>query len=173
MNSAKFRRKQNTMIVCGWGVLILGIWSVLRFILSVSMEFQRFLEVTVLPYIDPVVENEGVIIGLLTIALVVFFSLIDVLIRFVICRGANAEGRGTPKNGFYAVLLCFYMLANLITVFTNAYAFNVLSENTVEEVFASLLMSVTDFVITVDLFAATVSVRRTMRREGMYKKSKG
>ncbi len=156
------------MIICGWGVLILGIWSVLRFILLISMEYQLFVETTILPFLDESTQNEKTLITVITIAIVLLFSFIDVMIRFIIAHGAVSEGRGKPKKGFYVIVMLIYVLFCAFNIYSAVRGYYAEEDYLLEEKVAGLLMTVTDFVIVTDLFVATVSVRHTMRREGMY-----
>ena len=152
------------MIVCGWGVLVLGIWSVLRIVLSLSMEFKQFVNNTILPYFSEKDWDYEKLIVTIVIVCIFIISFIDVFIRLMICLSASAEGRGKKKKGFYVVLIVLLLLINLLSIISSVDNFYSDAVMTLTEIIANLLLTVTDFVITADLLVATISVRHERKK---------
>ena len=152
------------MIVCGWGVLVLAIWSVLRVVLAVIMEYQDYVGKNVLPALQEYTDDSKFLV-LLTVILIIIFSMLDALIRLAICRAANAEGRGIRKKGFYLVLMVYIMLESIVNIYAYVDMFYNDKYHMMEEILAGLLLTVTELVITVDLFTSSLYVRKILKKE--------
>lgn len=102
----ELRRNQISLVTFGTGVILLGVWSVLKTVLYVLAG----------PPLDLGEETDPTAI---LVTKIVFFALLgiliaaDILLRLYIGRSARAEGLGRPQKSRYLYLTGFIFAINL------------------------------------------------------------
>jgi hypothetical protein len=107
---AELRRNQNLMIQSGIGVLVFGIWGIIRTLMLYAFspdERKGLLDVDNM--------NTTLEIILVIVMFVVFFSF-DMLLRFYICRRAIAEARGWYRGNKYLVLTGMLAIVSILSI---------------------------------------------------------
>ena len=153
--SVKYRRNQNTLVVLGTGVILFGFWGIIKLIAQLLLGF-RLIE----PEDMEDLGTEG------TIFVVVFVALVlslDVILRLYAGLRARREGLGKKVGVGHLIVLVLLILES---VFTTAFVIwtIVTPYEEVEDSFTALLMELSSLVITLEVFLASVSVRRYRKK---------
>ena len=165
MNNAKIRRKQNTLIICGWGVLVFGIWSVIRFILMITLEYGYYVEANILPVLtEQDLEAAKTFVTVFSIVFILLVSLGEVALRFFIAHRAGMQGRGIKTGPAYLVWVVVILIEEIASVWTVIGYIYSETAYTLSDVVGNLLLSITDIVILIDLFIAAIGVRQHIRK---------
>lgn len=86
-------RQQNNLVISGIGVIMLGIWTVVRMVLYSLLHMEEF--TALMPETVPRI----LFIAITYVVIAVILAVI-LLVRFYIGRSAMAEGRGERRNSF-------------------------------------------------------------------------
>ena len=103
----ELRRNQISLVMCGTGVILLGVWSVLKVMLYFLAGPPIELGIEEDPKV--VLIAEIVVFGLLGILMVA-----DVWLRVSIGRAARAEGMGRPQKSRYLYLTLFVAIISIL-----------------------------------------------------------
>ena len=102
----KLRRSQVTLVTLGTGVILFGVWSVVKSLLYYRTNLFADLDTQVEPELLPYM--------LATVVIVALFVLADLGIRLKIGRRARAEGMGRRQKNGYLILAALIVLVNII-----------------------------------------------------------
>ena len=103
----ELRRKQVTLVTLGTGVILFGVWSVVKSLLYFRTNLFKDLDTQVEPELLPYIK-------LVTVVIVALFVLADLGIRLKIGRRARAEGMGRRQKNGYLILAALIVLVNII-----------------------------------------------------------
>ena len=137
MKEIKMRRYQNLLTVSGLGVIIFGLWTVLKTILLLFLQEDM---VDDLP--------DGLFYRVLFFTLIGGVLLIDFLIRLFVGLSARAEGFGKKKGYGYivvAILIAIASLASLVLIFFDT------ADRSILELIVSFIVEATSMIATVEL----------------------
>ena len=152
MKEIKMRRYQNLLTVSGLGVIIFGLWSVLKTFLLL---FMRDEVSGVLPS-DPLTRA-------MTLATIGALLLIDIVIRLFVGISARAEGFGKKKGYAYivfAVLMVITSTTALVMAFFDA------SYKSITELIVAVIVEVTSLIVTIELLVAAFTVKKLKKELG-------
>ena len=152
MKEIKMRRYQNLLTVSGLGVIICGLWSVLKTILALFMKEGLLGE---LP--------DETVIRVVLFAIIGGIFLIVVLLRLYVGLSARAEGFGKKKGYGYivlAILMALASLASLVMIFFDA---NITS---ITELVVSIIFEATSLIATIELLVAAFTVKKLRKELG-------
>ena len=152
MKEIKMRRYQNLLTVSGLGVIIFGLWSVLKTFLLL---FMRDEVSGVLPS-DPLTRA-------MTLATIGAILLIDIVIRLFVGISARAEGFGKKKGYAYivfAVLMVITSTTALVMAFFDA------SYKSITELIVAVIVEVTSLIVTIELLVAAFTVKKLKKELG-------
>ena len=152
MKEIKMRRYQNLLTVSGLGVIIFGLWTVLKTILLL------FLQEDMLDDLP-----DGLFYRVLFFTLVGGVLLIDFLIRLFVGLSARAEGFGKKKGYGYivvAILIAIASLASLVLIFFD------IADRSILELIVSFIVEATSMIATVELLVAAFTVKKLKKELG-------
>ena len=152
MKEIKMRRYQNLLTVSGLGVIIFGLWTVLKTILLLFLQENM---VDDLP--------DGLFYRVLFFTLIGGVLLIDFLIRLFVGLSARAEGFGKKKGYGYivvAILIAIASLASLVLIFFDT------ADRSILELIVSFIVEATSTIATVELLVAAFTVKRLKKELG-------
>lgn len=148
------RKCVNTLRVTADGVLLFGVWSLIKGVMVVLIDPDRsFMEDLDLS-LSPVMNIA------LALSVVVVFWVIEMLFRLSVWRGARreADGEGKRKN-FYLLIAAFVIIFSFATILINVWTL-LRGNSSVGNAAASLLLEVTSFVISVNLVRSAFRIRK-------------
>lgn len=153
--SVKYRRNLNTLVVLGTGVMMFAVWGIIKLIAEILLGFQ-FIEPEDLEDLG----TEGIVFVTAFVAIVLS---IDVILRLYVGIRARREGHG-KKVGVGHLIVSVLLIIE--SVFTTAFVIWTIVTQTegMEDPFVALLMELSSLVITLEVFMASISVRRYRRR---------
>ncbi len=152
MKEIKMRRYQNLLTVSGLGVIIFGLWTVLKTILLLFLQEDM---VDDLP--------DGLFYRVLFFTLIGGVLLIDFLIRLFVGLSARAEGFGKKKGYGYivvAILIAIASLASLVLIFFDT------ADRSILELIVSFIVEATSMIATVELLVAAFTVKKLKKELG-------
>ena len=163
----RLRRDENTLMVVGSGVIVFGIWSVVKALLQGTASFSKMLEEAQLEYAG--LEGSGLtdlswVVAALASAVVLLVLLLDLTIRVFVGLSARAEGRGKKQGRAYLVLSVLLLVLSGIYIFS--YVFMLFSgSDQVMDADAAILVELTSLVTLLQMILSAVRVRRARRAE--------
>ena len=152
MKERKMRRYQNLLTVSGLGVIIFGLWSVLKTILLLFMKEGILSEIP-----------DDTFVRVMFFLILGGILLIDVLIRLYVGLAARAEGFGKKKGYAYviiAILMALASLASLVLIFFDS------NEQSIWELIVSVIVEATSLVVTIELLVAAFTVKKLKKELG-------
>ena len=153
---AALRRYQDSLVIIGTGVIILGLWSVIKMVLLILTGGQFIPE----EYAGPDRKAERIIF----IVFIAIFLAIDLGLRLYIGRSAQAEGHGRRRPFAYAVvagLLALASVGEILFILSNTSS--VLEAGDPVDLAVSILIEATNAVTLVELVISAVRVRQLSR----------
>lgn len=152
MKERKTRRYQNLLTVSGLGVIIFGLWSVLKSILLLFMKEGILSEIP-----------DDTFVRVMFFLILGGILLIDVLIRLYVGLSARAEGFGKKKGYGYvviAILMALASLTSLVLIFFDS------NEQSLWELIVSVIVEATSLVVTIELLVAAFTVKKLKKELG-------
>ena len=152
MKEIKMRRYQNLLTVSGLGVIIFGLWTVLKTILLLFLQ-------------EAMVDDlpDGLFYRVLFFTLIGGVLLIDFLIRLFVGLSARAEGLGKTKGYGYivvAILIAIASLVSLVLIFFDT------ADRSILELIVSFIVEATSMIATVELLVAAFTVKKLKKELG-------
>ena len=152
MKERKMRRYQNLLTVSGLGVIIFGLWSVLKTILLLFMKEGILSEIP-----------DDTFVRVMFFLILGGILLVDVLIRLYVGLSARAEGFGKKKGYGYviiAILMALASLTSLVLIFFDT------NEQSIWELIVSVIVEATSLVVTIELLVAAFTVKKLKKEMG-------
>ena len=152
MKERKMRRYRNLLTVSGLGVIIFGLWSVLKTILLLFMKEGILSEIP-----------DDTFVRVMFFLILGGILLIDVLIRLYVGLSARAEGFGKKKGYGYvviAILMALASLTSLVLIFFDT------NEQSLWELIVSVIVEATSLVVTIELLVAAFTVKKLKKELG-------
>ena len=144
--TVKYRRNLNTLVVFGTGVVLFGFWGIIKLIAQILLGFQ-IVDPELLDGLDPA----GIVFVMFFVAAVL---AIDVILRLYAGLRARREGYGKKTGAGHRIVLVLL----IISIMT--------ASGDLEENITGLFMELSSLVITLEVFMASVSVRKYRKRTG-------
>lgn len=154
INSEKriaIRKYHNQLKVTSNGVIILGLWSILKTFLMMVSDYD----------VEGLEDFERTTFNV--VALCIIFAIvlaIDFRFRLVIWRGARVEAYGRKKNNRYLVLAFFLILVSAFSMVSIVVGFINGDEKDFSLTLTSLIVETTSFVILCELVYSGIKMRR-------------
>ena len=167
----RLRRDENTLTVVGSGVILFGVWTVVKMVLQEINRFPEFMaelgadelgfEGTGLAEmgLDP---NLLATVVAFTVVLIVF--LLDLALRVFVGLSARAEGRGRPQGRLYLILAGLLLVLSGLSFVSYVITYFSHSEYVVDAD-AAILVELTSFITLLQMIISAVRVRRARRME--------
>ena len=150
----KLRRSKVSLVTLGSGVILFGVWSVVKSLL--------YFRTNLFADLDTQVEPELLPYMLATVVIVALFVLADLGIRLKIGRRARAEGMGRRQKNGYLILAALIVLVNIIV---DSFAVYTLvkygvSEQSGLDYVVSVLVDLSSTVLLAELIVTVLRVRK-------------
>jgi hypothetical protein len=153
---AQIRKYNNDIKICGIGVIVLSIWSMIRFYLTVY-----FSDVTMADLFDFSDDMTDFEIGFI----VVFFWIImaiTVLIHLYLGMSAIKYSMGKKKRCGFLILVFVYVVMDLSSIVV----FLVPGESSTNDTkFASILLDITSLYFSFDMIYAVIRVKMLRKKQ--------
>ena len=150
----ELRRHENTLIVMGMGIIVLGFWSTIK--MGISMFISGNDDFSVIGESDPVV-IAGKIIGVLLV------TVLDLFIRYRVGRAAISEGKGARKGTLYILYALLMEPVSLGFIALSVWAaYKGMAE--LSDVIVAIVTELTAAVIYFELVYAALRTRMLRRR---------
>ena len=167
----RLRRDENTLTVVGSGVILFGVWTVVKMVLQ---EINRFPELMAELGVDELGFEEtgladlGLDPNLLAMAVaftvVIIVYLMDLGLRVFVGLSARAEGRGRPQGRLYLILAGLLLVLSGLSFVSYVITYFSHSEYVVDAD-AAILVELTSFITLLQMIISAVRVRRARRME--------
>jgi len=167
----RLRRDENTLTVVGSGVILFGVWTVVKMVLQEINRFPEFmaeLGVDELGFEETGLADMGLDPKLLatvvafTVVIIVF--LMDLALRVFVGLSARAEGRGRPQGRLYLILAGLLLVLSGLSFVSYVITYFSHSEYVVDAD-AAILVELTSFITLLQMIISAVRVRRARRME--------
>ena len=162
----ELRRMQNTLVITGSGVILMGAWTFLKMLLYLTMARNKAAEEMQLS--DAHIEglsNNTIYVSVAVIMML--FMSVFVLLRVYVGRQARAEGLGRKVRGSYLGIVFVMLIVNVASMMgilwqtvTGSY------ESGITDGLMAALMDLISIVVFLKLFQAASFVRKASRGEG-------
>lgn len=155
IESVNYRRNLNILVVLGTGVMMFGAWGVIKLIAQVLLGYSIY---------DPAeLEELGPIGSLLFYFIMAFILSLDVILRLYAGLRARREGHGKKTGAGHLVVSVILILGSIISII--AVIWNIMTlTGEQDENFIGLFMELSSLVVTLEVFIASISVRRYRKK---------
>ena len=148
----RLRRDENTLVVVGGGVILFGVWSLVKALLYMISDRTNIIE--------EISINEIGTAGVIVVIGAVFLILMaDLAVRLYVGRAARAEGRGHRKSPLYLVLTGLMVLGSLITLFI-LFRYGKAAADDIPDMIISSIIELTSVVLECEMIYAGIRVRK-------------
>ena len=151
----KLRRSQVSLVTLGFGVILFGVWSVIKSLL--------YFRTGLFDDLDTQVEPEQLLfVKLVTVAFVALIVFADLGFRLKIGLRARAEGMGCRQKSGYLVLAALIVLFNLaVELLSISFVVkNGLSGQSYIGYAVSMLVDLSSTVLLIELIVTVLRVRK-------------
>ena len=143
----KIRRDQNTLVILGNGVIVFGLWTFAKTLLSWFLNPAYFSQ-----------QTDQTISVLVFNIMVVIVLVMDLLLRLFVGLSARNAGLGKRTNIVYVGAAVILLLLNVLSTGGIMYQFTAAGERTFDSII-TLIISITSMIILLDLIVASVKVK--------------
>ena len=143
----KIRRDQHTLVILGNGIIVFGLWSFAKSLLSWFLNPAYYSQQT-----DPTISALAINI------MVAIILVVDLLLRLFVGLSARNAGLGKRAHIAYIGAAVFLLLLNVLSTVGVMYQLTVAGERAFDSIIA-LIISVTSMAILLDLIVASVKVK--------------
>lgn len=152
MKEVKLRRYQNLLTVSGLGVIVFGLWSVIKTLLVLFMQEDTLDDIP-----------DSTVIRVIFFAILGVVLLVDLLLRLFVGLSARAEGFGKKKSVVYiifAFLLAIVSLVSVVMIFFD------MDETSIDELIVSVIVEGTSLIVVIELLVAAFNVKKLKKELG-------
>ena len=110
-NTREYRKHQNALMVAGQGIIMMCAWSVLKYLMYLTVDREYLVEL--------IIEAGGQDVINMVIVITIIIAFIDVCIRLKIGRAAIAVAKGEERKSSYLVLTAIYLIVSVGAMFLN------------------------------------------------------
>ena len=165
----RLRKDENTLTVVGSGVILFGVWTVVKMVLQEINRFPEFmaeLGADELGFEETGLADLGLDPNLLAMAVaftvVIIVYLLDLGLRVFVGLSARAEGRGRPQGRLYLILAGLLLFLSGLSFSTYVITYFSHSDHVVDAD-AAILVELTSFITLLQMIISAVRVRRARR----------
>lgn len=153
---AKIRKYNNDIKICGIGVILLSIWTMIRFFLTIYFSHISMTDFFDLP---KEITNAEIII-----TFIFFWTIMAIilLIHFIIGMSAIRYSMGKTKKWGFLIFIFLFAISDCSSV---VFFFVPGEVNTNDTKIASILLDITSFYIYFDMIYAVIRVNMIRRKQ--------
>ena len=167
----RLRRDENTLTVVGSGVILFGVWTVVKMVLQEINRFPEFmaeLGADELGFEETGLADMGLdpklLATVVAFTVVIIVYLMDLGLRVFVGLSARAEGRGRPQGRLYLILAGLLLVLSGLSFVSYVITYFSHSEYVVDAD-AAILVELTSFITLLQMIISAVRVRRARRME--------
>lgn len=150
---ARIRKQQAILIYSGMGIIIFGVWSIVRLLLLRYLDAQHFVDMLVPENAIEYSDYEW-----LVLVIVVLMLLIDLMVRTYIGVSAIMEGYGRyRKRCVYIVVAAICAIVSISVDIIEIKSF--FTGDTNFEMFLSAIVDITIHIATIEVVVAAIKLR--------------
>ena len=153
----QLRKNQDTLKIVGLGVMVFGVWSIVKTILYTTAQWSSITEEIVVP------EANATLAKMVYLVMIAVTMAVEIAVRLYIGRSAIAEGRGERRRPGYVIVALLITVVGL-TLTVTAFAVPGIRVELNPELLASLFVEITSAVITFEMCWSAVRVRKLRRQ---------
>lgn len=155
---AQIRKQQNILICSGIGMILFGIWSIIRLVLMRYINESQF--ISFFRTVEGIPESTY---EQLVFIIVLVLLSIDLIVRFYIGRSAINESRGIyKKHVTYIVIAALYAFSNILGDLSQIPAF--VSKSITLYEFMDDIIDITINIATIEIVIAAIKVRKLEKK---------
>lgn len=156
--SVKYRRNQNTLVVLGTGVIIFGFWGIIKIIAQLLLGMK---------IVDPEdLEELGPVGTVITMLFIASIFAVDVILRLYVGLRVRREADG-KRYGVGHLVVCGWLIFGSVLSIAIVFWDMMLADGDFFDNLTAIFLELSSLVITVEVFAASISVRRYRKKHGM------
>lgn len=150
----KKRKYQNTLIIAGRGIILFGVWNILKFLMMYFFAGDMLTD-TIVAY-TPEIETEFIrnVVSIAFIVIALIYIAFDFLLRVYVGRCAKAAGRGEKTKKTYIVIASLMLVISLVSDIFGL--FSITEGISVTDTIVSIVVDLTSCYILADLIWASV-----------------
>ena len=149
----RLRKNQNTLVAVGWGVIVFGIWSVIKGVLVTAFNTETLAEVS----------EQGTPAVLMFWAILAVFLAIDLWLRLYVGLSAINEGKGKKKRWGYIILALFMALFGFALLVVTVVLIGRNEEESMMRAIVSIVVDLTSGITFVEMAVSAIKVKRLER----------
>lgn len=153
--SVKYRRNQNTLVVLGTGVMLFGFWGIIKIIAQLLLGAQ-FIDPEQMEELGP----EGTIFVTFFVAAVLST---DVILRLYAGLRVRREGHGRKVGIGHLIISALLIIGSLFSIAVIIWSLISMYGDAGDN-FVALFLELSSLVVTLEVFMASVSVRRYRKK---------
>ena len=161
MKEVKLRRYQNLLTLSGLGVIVFGLWSILKLFLILLLN-----DDTVSETIKAAEMPDEFTTRLALYLVLGVIILIDFLMRLFVGLSARSEGFGNKRGNAYVVFAALIALSSLISVVFIFFDTSLTSISSVLELIVSVFVEATATVVMIELLVSAITVKKLKKELG-------
>lgn len=154
----ELRRNQYTLIITGAGVIIFGVWSLVKTLLLMV-----FAPSYMHTYFNPEDIWSDKLVMTIIYIIVVLISIIGLLIQLYIGRSAIKEARGKRKRSLYLVIAVIEMFFLAVSILSTLFFLGSTEQYLLNSI-VSMFIDFTLFVIFLELFISSRRLRKIRKQ---------
>ena len=153
----QLRKNQDTLKIVGLGVMAFGAWSVVKTILSTTLQWSTIIGEMNVPGVDRRIQ------GIAFIIMSAVILAVEIAIRLYIGRAAIAEGKGEKRGpGYIAVTFVITVLGLAMTI-ASIVVPGLRTELSLD-VLVSLFVELTSTIVALEMCWSAIQVRKLRRQ---------
>lgn len=165
----QIRRYRDTLIVVGNGIILFGIWSMVKLLGSFFLLKDETIAAMRMVGGEGMEELPDPVVFYITLAMVVLFMLIILAIRTYVGLSAISEGRGKKRRRLYLPIAVIMIISGISSFFTNFFSvseeptYGALSQDTT---ISGLIIELTSVIMLTEMVVSAVRIRQLRKSEG-------
>ena len=167
--SIELRRCRNILKMTGWGVMVFGLWSVIKacilLLFHLDPEVNRTVDEAIADLKAKIPSQREQMIGIIAVAVIVLILFaVVLLIRYYVYANAKRESAGGKRKNFYLVVASVMMLTSILTfVMIPLKVYK--GETELYDAAVSMVIEATSFVTLAELIYSAIMIRKLEKQQ--------
>ena len=159
----RVRRRRIALIIAGRGVILFGLWTLVRTILMITLSGDSVIR----QYVGNGGDMTNLTPGIVYICLIII-ACIDVILRLFVGLSAISEGKGRKVRYVYLVLAFIMAIFAVTDYFLRVYGLykGYYTHDYSLSHIAERIVDLTSLITTIDLIVQSFSLKKLMKEQG-------
>jgi hypothetical protein len=154
---AKLRKYEDDLNVSGAGVIIMGIWSIVRILIEIFLDKKALVELQADEHVS---DTMAIVLSLLIIALIAFIVM---KIHLYIGLNAMRAAKGKEHKGGYFIAAIIFLILSVASL--ASYKEDLQGEDPIDVVITSMLVDLTTIYVLAVVAIATLKIKKLREKE--------